>query len=54
VVGIALNGRDLADRELQDYMAQVTAETGLPCTDTVRFGAEPLLAAVLGHGSKSA
>jgi uncharacterized NAD-dependent epimerase/dehydratase family protein len=47
VVGIAINGRDLAEVELRQYIEQVTAETGLPCTDAVRFGAEPLLTAVL-------
>jgi uncharacterized NAD-dependent epimerase/dehydratase family protein len=53
VVGIALNGRDLADRELQQHMEQVAAETGLPCTDAVRFGAEALLAAILSKSSES-
>jgi uncharacterized NAD-dependent epimerase/dehydratase family protein len=46
VVAIAINGRDLGDEELRKYLDQVTAETGLPCTDAVRFGAEPLLAAL--------
>jgi uncharacterized NAD-dependent epimerase/dehydratase family protein len=46
VVAIAINGRDLAEPELRDYIQAVTAETGLPCTDAVRFGAEPLLAAL--------
>jgi uncharacterized NAD-dependent epimerase/dehydratase family protein len=51
VVAIALNGRDLGDEELRQYIDRVTAETGLPCTDAVRFGAEPLLAALgnIGH-----
>jgi uncharacterized NAD-dependent epimerase/dehydratase family protein len=49
IVGIAINGRDLTEPELQDYITKVTAETGLPCTDTVRFGAEPLLKAIENH-----
>jgi uncharacterized NAD-dependent epimerase/dehydratase family protein len=53
VVGIAINGRDLADQDLQKYLEQVTAETGLPCTDAVRFGAGSLLAAILDQAPKA-
>jgi len=47
VVGIALNTAHLTDTQAQAAIAQVEAETGLPCTDAVRFGAEKLLEAVL-------
>ncbi|NEO85657.1 MAG: DUF1611 domain-containing protein [Spirulina sp. SIO3F2] len=47
VRGIALNTRVLDERAAKKAIAQVEDETGLPCTDVVRFGAEPLLAAVL-------
>jgi uncharacterized NAD-dependent epimerase/dehydratase family protein len=47
VVGIALNTAHLTDIQAQAAIAQVEAETGLPCTDAVRFGAEKLLEAVL-------
>lgn len=47
VAGIALNTAHLSADEAQRAIAQTQAETGLPCTDVVRFGAAPLLAAVL-------
>jgi uncharacterized NAD-dependent epimerase/dehydratase family protein len=43
VVAVAINGRDLDDGALVEYCARVAQETGLPCADVVRFGAEPLL-----------
>jgi uncharacterized NAD-dependent epimerase/dehydratase family protein len=46
VVAIALNTHHLNEIEAQTAIAQVEAETHLPCTDAVRFGAEKLLAAV--------
>jgi uncharacterized NAD-dependent epimerase/dehydratase family protein len=46
VVAIAINGVNLGDEELRVYIDRVTQETGLPCTDAVRWGASPLLAAV--------
>jgi uncharacterized NAD-dependent epimerase/dehydratase family protein len=49
VVAIAINGGHLGDDELLKYLNQVTQATGLPCTDAVRFGAAPLLAAVLAN-----
>ncbi|NJM58770.1 MAG: DUF1611 domain-containing protein [Synechococcales cyanobacterium RU_4_20] len=42
VVGIALNTQHLSDIEAEGAIAQVQAETQLPCTDVVRFGPEPL------------
>ncbi len=47
VVAIAINGVNLGDDELREYLDRVAQEIGLPCTDAVRFGAAPLLAAVL-------
>lgn len=48
VRAIALNTRTLAtDAEAREAIARVAAETGLPVTDPVRFGAEPILDAVV-------
>ncbi len=47
VVAIAINGINLDAQELQSYLKQVTLETGLPCTDAIRFGAEPILDEIL-------
>ncbi|MBD2133475.1 DUF1611 domain-containing protein [Sphaerospermopsis sp. FACHB-1094] len=48
VAGIALNTRDLDEVAAKNAIAQVTDQTGLPCTDPVRFGGELLLDAVMG------
>lgn len=48
IAGIALNTFHLEAAEAQRAIAQVEQETGLPCTDAIRFGAEPLLDAILG------
>ena len=48
VIGIALNTFDLSDEDARAACAAVTAETGLPCTDMVRFGGEELVEAVCG------
>ena len=45
-VGIAVNTSMLGDEEAQDYLTNVTNETGLPATDPVRFGADALVHAV--------
>ncbi|MBW4560329.1 MAG: DUF1611 domain-containing protein [Mojavia pulchra JT2-VF2] len=47
VVAIALNTAHLDDSAAKEAIAQTTAETGLPCTDAVRFGAGILLDAVM-------
>ena len=46
VIGIALNTFGLDETAAQQVVAETAAETGLPTTDPVRFGAQPLLAAV--------
>jgi uncharacterized NAD-dependent epimerase/dehydratase family protein len=47
VVGVALNTKDLDEEKAKEAIAQTIAETGLPCTDAVRFGAGVLLDAIL-------
>lgn len=47
VVGIALNTAHLSDAEARDAIAQVESETGLSCTDVIRYGAEKLVEAIL-------
>nr|WP_267871378.1 DUF1611 domain-containing protein [Nostoc sp. CHAB 5715] len=47
VVGIALNTAHLDQSAAEESIAQTIAETGLPCTDVVRFDANVLLDAVM-------
>ena len=47
VVGVALNTFGLSEEEARSAIATTTEETNLPCTDVVRFGAEPLLAQLI-------
>jgi uncharacterized NAD-dependent epimerase/dehydratase family protein len=47
VVGIALNTHHLDEAAAIDAIAQTESETGLPCTDVVRYDAGKLLDAVL-------
>jgi uncharacterized NAD-dependent epimerase/dehydratase family protein len=49
VVGIALNTAHLSDVEARIAIDRVQQETGLPCTDVVRYGAEILLDAVINR-----
>ena len=46
VIGLALNCFDLSEDEAQAAIKAAEAETGLPATDVVRFGAEKLVDAV--------
>lgn len=48
VAGIALNCAKLSSEDAKTAVQKVEAETGLPTTDVVRFGARVLLDAVLG------
>ncbi|MDM9381776.1 DUF1611 domain-containing protein [Chlorogloeopsis sp. ULAP01] len=47
VVGIALNTWHLDEEAAKGVIAQVEDETGLPCTDAVRFDAQKLLDAII-------
>ncbi len=49
VVGVALNTFGLDEDEATGAIAAVSQETGLPCHDVVRFGADPLLERILGN-----
>jgi uncharacterized NAD-dependent epimerase/dehydratase family protein len=49
VVAIALNTGHLDAEAAQRAIAQVQEETGLPCTDAVRFGADLLVDAVIAE-----
>jgi uncharacterized NAD-dependent epimerase/dehydratase family protein len=44
---VALNTRGLDDDAARDAIDAASAESGLPAGDPVRFGADPLLDAVL-------
>lgn len=46
VVGLALHTAHLSEAEARDAVAQAADQTGLPATDVVRFGCEPLLDAL--------
>jgi uncharacterized NAD-dependent epimerase/dehydratase family protein len=47
VVAVALNTRGMDDDAARAAVAHASAETGLPATDPVRFGAEAILEAVV-------
>ncbi|WP_138504815.1 DUF1611 domain-containing protein [Nostoc sp. PA-18-2419] len=49
VVGIALNTAHLDEFAAHEAIAQIAVETGLPCTDVVRFDANVLLDAVMNN-----
>jgi uncharacterized NAD-dependent epimerase/dehydratase family protein len=46
VIAIAVNSLGLTDKQAQAAVQSASAETGLPATDTFRFGAAPLLDAI--------
>jgi uncharacterized NAD-dependent epimerase/dehydratase family protein len=46
VVGIAMNTYDMTDDEARAACERAAAETGLPCTDPVRFDPVPLYEAI--------
>jgi uncharacterized NAD-dependent epimerase/dehydratase family protein len=48
VAGIALNTFHLPEGQARQAVDAAAVETGLPVTDVVRFGAEPLIQAVMG------
>jgi len=43
VIGICLNTFDMTEAAARAAVAQAAADTGLPATDPVRFGAGPLV-----------
>jgi uncharacterized NAD-dependent epimerase/dehydratase family protein len=47
VVGIAINGWDLSEDDARRWAGRITDQTGLPAVDPVRFGAEPLVEAIV-------
>ena len=47
MIGIALNTYDLDDVAARRACEAAAAETGLPCTDPVRFDSAPLIDALL-------
>jgi uncharacterized NAD-dependent epimerase/dehydratase family protein len=49
VIGIALNTYDMSDDEARRACEDAARETGLPCTDPVRFDATPLLDAIVAE-----
>lgn len=46
VIGIAMNTYDLSEDEARRACEEATRETGLPCTDPVRFDPAPLVDAI--------
>lgn len=48
VIGIAMNTYDLDDAAARAVCEAATRETGLPCTDPVRFDPAPLIDAIAG------
>ena len=49
VVGISLRTLGLSDRAAEAAVREVSEETGLPTTDVIRFGPDPLLKALVAH-----
>ena len=47
VVGIAIDGEEMSDDEIEKYKEKIEEETGLPAEDVFRNGADRLLNAVL-------
>ncbi len=47
VIGVALNTHDLTEEQAREEAEKASRETGLPATDPVRFGPEPLVDVVL-------
>jgi uncharacterized NAD-dependent epimerase/dehydratase family protein len=55
VIGISMNTYDLSEQEAREVCQAASNETGLPCTDPVRFSPDPLLEAIqAAHRAKQA
>ena len=52
VAGIALNTANFDEAAAKQAISQVEAETGLPCTDVIRFGGDKLLDAVMRNSEQ--
>jgi len=52
VVGIALNTKAMSEADALKAIAEAEAQTGLPATDAVRFGADKLFDAILAYQEK--
>jgi uncharacterized NAD-dependent epimerase/dehydratase family protein len=50
VTGIALNTVALDEDAAREIIAATASQTGLPCTDPLRFGVGGLVDALLAHG----
>jgi uncharacterized NAD-dependent epimerase/dehydratase family protein len=50
VIGVCLNTYDLSEAEARQACERAERETGLPCTDPVRFDSAPLLDAIVAAG----
>lgn len=48
IAGISLNTAHLSEAEARSWIETVSKETGLPCTDPIRSGADELMTAILG------
>jgi uncharacterized NAD-dependent epimerase/dehydratase family protein len=48
-IGIALNTAHMPEDEARLAVESTARESGLPCTDPVRFGAAPLVQALLAE-----
>jgi uncharacterized NAD-dependent epimerase/dehydratase family protein len=48
VLAVALNTRELDERQARRAIVEAEAETGLPADDPVRFGAAKLVDALIG------
>ena len=53
ITAIALNTAHLDETSAQQAIMQITDQTGLPCTDPIRFGAESLLDAILAPATST-
>lgn len=49
VVGVALNCWDLSEVDARSVVQETQDELGLPVTDVIRFGAEPIVDGLLSH-----
>jgi uncharacterized NAD-dependent epimerase/dehydratase family protein len=54
VVAVALNTYGMSDEEARAIIAETEREMGLPTTDPVRYGAGPLVEALLAHSDQPA